>query len=84
MTEYIKQLKNKIINLEGDLHEKHKAEMKSRHKYWAEQSKNQKIEEQLVAEKDKIKEIGKKNIVLIESNKELTERIQWLEDRLDK
>ena len=58
--------------------------MKSMHKYWAEQSKNKKIEEQLVAEKVKIKELGKKNIVLIESNKELAGRIQSLQDRLDK
>ena len=73
MTEYIKQLKNEIIDLEDELHEKHAAEMKSRHNYWAEQIKNKKIEEQLVAKKEKIKELGKKNIVLTESNKELTE-----------
>ena len=84
MTEYIKQLKNEIIDLEDDLHEKHAAEMKSRHNYWAEQSKNKKIEEQLVAEKEKIKELGKKEIVLTKSNKELTERIRSLQDRLDK
>ena len=84
MTEYIKQLKNEILDLEDEVHEKREKEMKSRHKYWAEQSKNRKIEKQLVAEEDKIKELDKKNIVLIESNKELTVQIQSLQDRLGK